>query len=131
MFFMQAALARMVVKENAKLHGQLPLHPDVMARFRLVMKLDAVVGLAFVVSALPVFWVDTPVGFLRFYISAYLVHIPGPACAQETAGQGRMRVIMREAHPKPKGLRLIRHMRLADVDCVTIGRNLYISKVRL
>jgi len=69
MFFMQGALARMVVKqEKAGSHGQRPLHPVVLARFKRVMKLDTVVGLAFVVSALPVFWVETPIGFLRFYL---------------------------------------------------------------
>jgi hypothetical protein len=69
MFFMQAALARMVVdEEKARSHGQLPLHPVVLARFRRVVMLDAVIGLVFVVSALPFFWVDTPIGFLRFYL---------------------------------------------------------------
>ncbi|HVC26953.1 MAG TPA: hypothetical protein VND40_02210 [Nitrososphaerales archaeon] len=32
------------------------------------MKLDAVVGLVYVVSALPIFWVDTPIGDPRFYL---------------------------------------------------------------
>ncbi|MDA4115899.1 MAG: hypothetical protein OK442_05030 [Thaumarchaeota archaeon] len=69
MFLMQAALARMVVNgEKGHLHGRLPLHPVVVARFQRVMKLDAVVGLVFVVSVLPVFWVNTPIGFLRFYL---------------------------------------------------------------
>jgi len=69
MFLMQAVLARMVVKgEKARLHGQPALHPVVLERFRRVLKLNAVIGLVFVVSALPVFWVNTPVGFLRFYL---------------------------------------------------------------
>ena len=69
MFLMQAALARMVVIEDkANLHGQRPLHPLVLARFKLVVKLDAIVGAAFLVSTLPIFWVDTPIGFLRFYL---------------------------------------------------------------
>lgn len=69
MFLLQAALARMVVnEEKARSHGQLPLHPLVLARFRRVVRLDAVIGLVFVVSALPLFWVDTPIGFLRFYL---------------------------------------------------------------
>jgi hypothetical protein len=68
MFLMQAALARMVVQgEKAHSHGQLPLHPIVLARFRRV-RLDVVIGLVFVASALPIFWVDTPIGILRFYL---------------------------------------------------------------
>ena len=69
MFLMQAALGRMVVKgEKAHLRAQLPLHPVVLERFRRVMILNAVIGLIFVVSALPVFWVNTPAGYLRFYL---------------------------------------------------------------
>jgi len=69
MFLMQAALARMVLmEEKVGLHGQRPLHPDVLARFRRIVKLDAVIGLVDVVSALPIFWVDTPIGYLRFYL---------------------------------------------------------------
>lgn len=68
MFFMQAALAYLVVKEEkTRLHGQARLHPATLRRFRTTVKLDVVIGLVFFVSALPVFWVDTPVGFLRFY----------------------------------------------------------------
>jgi hypothetical protein len=69
MFLMQAALARMVVNgEKASSSGKPPLHPVVLARFRRVVKLNTVIGLVFVVSALPVFWVDTSIGFLRFYL---------------------------------------------------------------
>jgi len=85
MFFMQAALAQLVVnEERARLHGQSPLHPLVLARFRRVARADAIIGLAFMLSALPIFWVDTPVGFLRFYLwsSGFFVFIP-------TYGRGR------------------------------------------
>jgi len=69
MFLMQAALAHMVVNgEKARLHGKLPLHPVVLARFTRVVRLDSLIGLVFVVSALPVFWVNTPIGYLRFYV---------------------------------------------------------------
>jgi hypothetical protein len=48
MFLMQAALARMVVNgEKTRLHGKLPLHPVVLARFRRVVRLDVVIGLVF------------------------------------------------------------------------------------
>ncbi|HEV2389758.1 MAG TPA: hypothetical protein VGS04_03445 [Nitrososphaerales archaeon] len=75
MFLMQAALARMVVAgEKAPLQGAVPLHPAVLARFRTTMKLNVVVGLIYVISALPVFWMDTPIGYLRFdlWFSSFL-----------------------------------------------------------
>jgi hypothetical protein len=77
MFFMQAALAYLVVSEDRSgLHGQLPLHPAVLARFRRVARADAVVGLVFAVSALPFLWVDTPIGFLRFYLWSSSLLVP-------------------------------------------------------
>jgi len=79
MFFMQAVLAQLVVREekNAQ-HRQRPLHPVVLARFRRVAKADAIIGIMFAASALPIFWVDTPIGFLRFYLwsSGFFVLIP-------------------------------------------------------
>jgi uncharacterized membrane protein len=69
MFFLLAALAYLVVKEERSgMDGRRRLHPVVLARFRRAMKLQAIVGVIFVVSALPIFWVSTPVGFLRFYL---------------------------------------------------------------
>jgi uncharacterized membrane protein len=67
MFFMQAALAYLVVKEEkVALHGQMALHPVVLARFRRISRVNAVIGVLFAVTALPIFWVNTPVGYLRF-----------------------------------------------------------------
>ena len=54
--------------EGVKRLGQHPLHPVLLARFRMVTRSSAVVGLVFVVSALPIFWVNTPIGYLRFYL---------------------------------------------------------------
>lgn len=72
MFLMQAILARMVVRgEKARLRSQSGLHPVVLERFRRVMRVNAIIGLLFVVSALPVFWVNTPIGFLRFYLWSF------------------------------------------------------------
>lgn len=69
MFLMQAVLARMVVAgEEARSHGQPSLHPVILARFQRMTKLNAIIGLVYVVSALPIFWVDTPVGYPRFYL---------------------------------------------------------------
>jgi uncharacterized membrane protein len=69
MFFMQAALAHLVVKkEQTPEPGQLPLPPAVVRGFKTMVKLDVIIGVVFFVSALPVFWVETPIGFLRFYL---------------------------------------------------------------
>jgi hypothetical protein len=69
MFFMLAGLAYLVVREDkAASEGHKRLHPLVSARFKRTMRLLFVVGLLFAVSALPVFWVTTPVGYLRFYM---------------------------------------------------------------
>lgn len=77
MFLLLAALARLVVKgeEKARSGGHSMVHPLVIKRFRAIMKAEIVGGLIYVVSALPVFWVDTPVGFLRFifWYSAFAV----------------------------------------------------------
>ncbi len=69
MFLLLAALALMVGNEERKTgsYGGHPrLHPVVLRRFRRVMKAQAIVGAIFVVSALPIFWTMTPIGYLRF-----------------------------------------------------------------
>jgi hypothetical protein len=77
MFFMQAALAYLVVSEDKTgLHGQRPLHPAVLARFQRVARADALVGIVFAVSALPFLWVHTPIGFLRFYLWSSSLLVP-------------------------------------------------------
>lgn len=77
MFLLLAALARLVVKgeEKARSGGHSLVHPVVIKRFRAIMKAEIAGGLIFVVSSLPVFWVNTPVGFLRFILwySAFVI----------------------------------------------------------
>ncbi|MDA4127729.1 MAG: TMEM175 family protein [Thaumarchaeota archaeon] len=77
MFLLLAALARLVVKgeEKARLGGHSLVHPVVVKRFKAIMKAEIAGGLIFVVSALPVFWVNTPIGFLRFILwySAFVI----------------------------------------------------------
>ncbi|HUI00135.1 MAG TPA: hypothetical protein VLX56_00730 [Nitrososphaerales archaeon] len=76
MFFMLGALAQLVVQENRSgVAGSMKLHPAVLARFRLSVKLDVMIGAFFIASALPVFWVDTGFGYLRFYLwfSSFLI----------------------------------------------------------
>jgi uncharacterized membrane protein len=80
MFFMQALLAYLVVKEEkGELRGRRPSHPVVVARFWRFAKIDAAIGLLFVISALPFFWSETPIGFLRFYLwsSSFFIFIVG------------------------------------------------------
>ena len=88
MFLMQALLAYLVVKEEREgLHGQRPLHPVVLDRFRRLVKLDVVIGLVFAVSALPIFWVETPIGYLRLYLwsSSFLILFMGLAARRRPA----------------------------------------------
>ena len=69
MFFLLAALAYLVIKGERNLwEGRQRLHPLVLARFRRSMKMLVIVGAVFVLSALPIFWVKTPIGYLRFYM---------------------------------------------------------------
>jgi len=69
MFLLLAALAYLVVKEDkAASDGHKRLHPLVLARFKRSIRLLSIVGLIFAASALPIFWVTTPIGYLRFYM---------------------------------------------------------------
>lgn len=71
LFFMQGALAYLVVKqEKAGLVGRKRVHPDDVATFRRLTRLDVVLGIVFVISTLPIFWVNTPIGPLRFALWA-------------------------------------------------------------
>jgi len=66
MFLLLATLALMVVKEERKTvsdGGHPRLHPVVLRRFRRVMKAEGIVGGIFIISALPIFWTMTPVGY--------------------------------------------------------------------
>jgi len=69
MLFSQAALAELVLREDkARQFGQRPLGPALRGRFRSAARSNAILGCVYVVSALPVFWIDTPVGQLRYYL---------------------------------------------------------------
>jgi uncharacterized membrane protein len=94
MFFLLSALAYLVVKEEegSVERGRQRLHPLVLARFRRSMKVLAVIGMIFVVSALPIFWVDTPIGVLRFYLWApsSLMFLMGRGARPSARPQGRL-----------------------------------------
>ena len=64
MFVILAALIMLVLKRVDR--KELRLHPVLLERFRLAMYLYTFVGGAYMISALPFFWINTPVGPLRF-----------------------------------------------------------------
>ncbi len=79
MFFMLAALGQLVLKQaGTKSAGHPPLHPLVLERFKRIGRADLIAGAAFAISALPIFWINTPVGYLRFYLwsIAFVAFIP-------------------------------------------------------
>ena len=77
MFVILARLASLVLKQEKEgLVGQRPkLHALVLLRFRHMMIGEYAVGALFLVSVIPVFWVPTEIGHLRFIIwySSFLV----------------------------------------------------------
>jgi uncharacterized membrane protein len=79
MFIILAMLASLVLKqERVDGEGQKPkLHPTFMQRFKHMMISEAIVGALFLVSAAPIFWVDTQIGHLRFvfWYSSFLVFL--------------------------------------------------------
>jgi uncharacterized membrane protein len=64
MFLILAALIMLIIKGIDR--KELKLHPLLLDRFRLAMYLYIFVGGAYLLSAVPFFWIDTPVGPLRF-----------------------------------------------------------------
>lgn len=82
MFLLQGGLASLVVQEaKSGLHGQRPLHPITLRRFKSAVRYEATIGGIFVASALPIFWVATPFGYLRFYLwfSSFAIFMVGRA----------------------------------------------------
>jgi uncharacterized membrane protein len=69
-FLVQGGLARLVIiedKQNESL-GRDRLHPELIAQFRRVTISDVIIGIAFLVSTLPYFWVPIGPTYLRFLI---------------------------------------------------------------
>jgi uncharacterized membrane protein len=64
MFLILAALIMLIIKRIDR--KELKLHPLLLDRFRLAMYLYIFVGGAYLLSAAPFFWIDTPAGPLRF-----------------------------------------------------------------
>lgn len=64
MFLILAGLIRVIFKRTDR--KELSLHPVLLERFRIAMYLYIFVGGAYLVSALPFFWIETPIGPIRF-----------------------------------------------------------------
>ena len=64
MFLILAGLIRIILKKTDG--KELKLHHILLERFRLIMYIYIFVGGAYLVSAIPIFWIDTAVGPLRF-----------------------------------------------------------------
>ena len=65
MFLILAGLIRIILKKTDR--KELKLHHILLERFRRVMYTYIFMGGSYLVSALPFFWIDTPVGPLRFF----------------------------------------------------------------
>jgi uncharacterized membrane protein len=68
MFLFLAGLAYAVAKDERSREEDKGLHPDIVRRFRRLMRLQSIVGGIYLASALPIFWADTPIGPLRFLL---------------------------------------------------------------
>jgi uncharacterized membrane protein len=77
MYVILATLASLVLKQErtGRIGQRSKLHPMVLKRFRHMMVSEYVVGALFLVSAVPVFWVPTQIGHLRFVLwySSFLI----------------------------------------------------------
>jgi len=66
MFLILGGLIRLILRKKSLGVEGFDLHPVLLRRFRVAMFFYAFIGGAYFVSALPFFWVDTPIGPLRF-----------------------------------------------------------------
>jgi hypothetical protein len=66
-FLILAGLSRLVIRENTG-SGNHQVHPLIVERFKQIVKLDYIIGGLFLASALPIFWINTPIGFVRFLL---------------------------------------------------------------
>lgn len=66
MFLILGGLIRPILRKKSAGFEDVDLHPILFRRFRAAMFLYLFVGGAYLVSALPIFWVDTAIGPVRF-----------------------------------------------------------------
>lgn len=74
-------LARILLTEAKRPGSALRVHPVILKSFKRTMRMEFFLGALFVVSALPFFWVLTPIGYLRFdvwYLSVGVVFFYWP-----------------------------------------------------
>jgi len=68
MFLILGALIRHVLRGKSPGVERGDLHPVLFRRFHVAMFFYAFIGGAYLVSALPFFWIDTPIGPFRFVL---------------------------------------------------------------
>jgi uncharacterized membrane protein len=70
MFMILALLSSFILKQaSVEGEGQRPrLHEKAIQDFRHIMIAECAVGALFLISAVPIFWVPTPIGHLRFVL---------------------------------------------------------------
>jgi uncharacterized membrane protein len=71
MFFIQAALARLVILEDQRSEklGEKRVNPIIVQRFGNIFKSEIAIGAIYLASTLPIFWdVLTPIGPLRYLL---------------------------------------------------------------
>lgn len=69
MFLSLAGLAYTVVdQERRRPSTEQRMHPLLLRRFGRVWKIQAITGIIYLISTLPIFWVETPIGRLRFFL---------------------------------------------------------------
>ncbi len=69
LFLLQAMLSRLVIIEDkkSKILKERSLAPEIISRFQGVLRAEVVIGVLYLISALPVFWgIRTPIGQARF-----------------------------------------------------------------
>ena len=66
MFLILGGLIQIVIKRTGR--KELKLHPLLLDRYRLAKSFYILIGAAYLVSALPFFWIDTPIGRARFVL---------------------------------------------------------------
>lgn len=95
MFLILGGLIRLILRRKSLGLEEFDLHPVLLRRFRLAMFFYAVIGGAYFVSALPFFWVDTPIGPLRFvfWYSAFAFTFLGILNRRRERSQGPNRAV--------------------------------------
>jgi uncharacterized membrane protein len=68
LFLVQSALSSLVIQEDRRneLQRKPRLNPIVVKRVRVIVNIEIAIGLLYMISTLPIFWVETPIGQARF-----------------------------------------------------------------